>query len=408
MRILKKDSKKLQQLYDRHLSLRRKSVEEKVRSIIEDVRINGDDAIVKYTQRFDEAKLAPKDLRVPESEISGAFQNITSEFVTDLKKIIHNVTDFYKAQKQRPARINKYEEGIVLKEQILPLDNVGVYIPAGTAPLVSSVYMTVIPAKVAGVRRVIIATPPDKNGYINPHVLAVANLLKVNEVYKMGGAQAIAGMAFGTKHIPKVDKIVGPGNVYVTEAKRQLFGYVDIDMLAGPSELVVIANRYSNPNFVIAEMEGQAEHLGGLSVLVTNSKKLIKQIKDKIPNGYAIYAQNTQEIIDITNNIAPEHLQILTNNPNNILKHIRNAGAIFLGPYSPTALGDYGAGPSHVLPTMGSARFFSGLCLSDFTKKNHIISYSKKALEKIRGPIEHIAQLEGLQKHYESIKVRFE
>jgi len=407
MRILKTHSKALDDLYNRHRMFRKKSVEEKVRRIIQDVDLHGDEAVVKYTRHFDKAKLDPKDLRVPESEISGAFQNITSEFVTDLKKIIHNVTDFYKAQKQRPVKI-KQEDGILLKEAIHPLDSVGIYVPAGTAPLVSSVYMSVIPARVAGVQRIVLTTPPDKNGYINPHVLAVANLLKVDEIYKMGGAQAIAALALGTKNIPKVNKIVGPGNMYVTEAKRQVFGYVDIDMMAGPSELVVIANRFSNPDFVVAEMEGQAEHLGGLSVLITNSKKLLQQVKTRVHTGYGIYAKSIQEIIDITNQIAPEHLQILTNNPNKILKGIRHAGAIFLGSYSPTALGDYGAGPSHVLPTMGSAKFFSGLCLSDFTKKNHIISYSKRALEKFRGPIERVAQLEGLQKHYESIKIRFE
>ncbi|MEW5895161.1 MAG: histidinol dehydrogenase [Candidatus Omnitrophota bacterium] len=406
MRILKANSKTLEQLYNRQLTAQKKTVVEKVHRILSDIRQHGDDAVVKYTKRFDGATLDAKEMRVPECEISAAFQNITSDFVTDLKKIIHNVTDFYKAQKLKPARIN-HDEGILLREQILPLDSVGIYVPAGTAPLVSTVYMSVIPAKVAGVKRIVLATPPNKDGYINPYVLAVANLLKVDEIYKIGGAQAIAALAFGTKNIAKVDKIVGPGNMYVTEAKRQVFGHVDIDMLAGPSELVVIANRHSNPDFVVAEMEGQAEHLGGLSILITNSRQLLKQVKGKIQNGYGIFAKNTEEIIAITNKLAPEHLQILTNNPNKILKGIRHAGAIFLGAYSPTALGDYGAGPSHILPTMGSAKFFSGLCLSDFVKKNHIICYSKKALEKIRGPIERVAQLEGLQKHYESIRVRF-
>jgi len=407
MKLLKQNGQGLQQLYDRHLVSRKKSIEEKVRHIIDDIRLNGDDAVLKYTKRFDQAKLSAKEMRVPECEISGAFQNITSDFINDLKIIIQNVTTFYKAQVQKPARI-KDADGILLKEEILPLESVGIYIPAGTAPLVSSVYMTAIPAKVAGVKRIVIATPPNKEGYINPYILAVANLLKVDEVYKVGGAQAIAALALGTKTIAKVDKIVGPGNMYVTEAKRQLFGYVDIDMLAGPSELVVIANRYSNPEYVIAELEGQAEHIGGLAILLTTSKKLLKIVKQRFHNGYGILCENSEEMVEITNRLAPEHLQILTNDHKKILKGIKNAGAIFLGPYSPTALGDYGAGPSHVLPTMGSARFFSGLCLSDFTKKNHVIAYSKRALEKIRGPIERVAQLEGLQKHYESIKVRFE
>lgn len=406
MKIINQNGKTLQRLYDRNLYARKKHIEEKVKRILEDVKQSGDAAVVKYTRRFDKAKLAPKDIRVAEGEISGAFQNITSDFVGTLKTIINNVTLFYKGQIKKPCRI-KNDEGILLKENIVPLDTVGIYVPAGTAPLVSSVYMTVIPAQVAGVKRIILATPPNTEGYINPHILAVANLLKVDEIYKIGGAQAMAAMAFGTKYIPKVDKIIGPGNMYVTEAKRQLFGYVDIDMLAGPSELVVIANRYSNPEFVVAEMEGQLEHLDGLAVLVTTSKQLIRQVRKRVPKGYCIYAKNMDEAAAITNQIAPEHLQILTNSPMGVAKKIINAGAIFLGPYSPTALGDYAAGPSHVLPTLGTARFFSGLCLQDFTKTSHIISYSKKALEKVREPIEKIAQIEGMKKHSESVIVRF-
>jgi len=406
MKILKQNGQAIQNLYDRHLITRKRHVEERVKQIIDDVRVNGDQAIIKYTRRFDKAKLDPKDLRVAEREISGAFQNITSDFISDLKSIIHNVTLFYKGQVQKPCRI-KDDEGILLQEKIMPLNSVGIYIPAGTAPLVSSVYMTAIPAKVAGVKRVVIATPPDKNGDINPYILAVANLLKVNEIYKVGGAQAIAALAFGTKSIPKVDKIIGPGNMYVTEAKRQLFGYVDIDMLAGPSELVIIANRHSNPDFVVADMEAQIEHLGGLAILVTTSKQLIKGVRKRVANGYIIYAKNLNEAVDITNRIAPEHLEILTNNPKSVAKKITNAGAIFLGPYSPTALGDYAAGPSHVLPTMGTARFFSGLSLSDYMKTSHIISYSKRALERVRRPINKVALIEGLKKHSESIDVRF-
>ena len=406
MKILKLNGQTIQNLYNRNLFARKKRAEEKVKKIIDDVKDNGDAALIKYTRRFDKARLSPKTLKAAESEISGAFQNITSDFVSVLKIIINNVTLFYKGQVKKPCRI-KNEEGILLKENILPLDTVGIYVPAGTAPLVSSVYMTVIPAKVAGVKRVILATPPTAEGYINPYILAVANLLKVDEIYKMGGAQAIAAMAFGTKTIPKVDKIIGPGNMYVTEAKRQLFGYVDIDMLAGPSELVVIANRTSNPEYVIAEMEGQLEHLDGLAILVTTSKQLIRQVRHRVPKGYCIFAKNLDEAADIANKIAPEHLQILTNGPMNVAKKITNAGAIFLGPYSPTALGDYAAGPSHVLPTLGTARFFSGLCLGDFMKTSHIISYSKRALEKIRGPIEKVAQIEGMKKHSDSVIVRF-
>ncbi len=406
MKIIQQNGQSAQNLYNRYTTTHKRHVEEKVRKIIEDVKVNADEALVRYTRKFDHAQLEAKDIKVPESEISGAFQNITSDFIANLKQIINNVTGFYKKQLPKPCRV-KEAEGILLTENILPLDSVGIYIPAGTAPLVSTVYMTVIPAKVAGVKRIVIATPPDKNGHINPYILAVANLLKVNEIYKVGGAQAIAAMALGTKTITKVDKIVGPGNMFVTEAKRQLFGTVGIDMLAGPSELVVIANRSSNPEYVIADLEAQMEHLGGLSILVTNSRRLLKIVRQRVPGGFGIYAKNMDEAVEIANRIAPEHLQVLTSNPKSIASKIRNAGAIFLGPYSPTALGDYAAGPSHVLPTLGTARFFSGICTSDFTKKSHVISYTKKALEKIREPIEKVALIEGLQKHSDSIKVRF-
>ncbi len=406
MKILTQAGEGIQKLYNRHLTVRKKNIEEKVREIIEDVRLCGDDAVIKYTRKFDKVKLTARQLQVAENEISGAFQNITSDFINDLKVILNNVTIFYKKQVPKACRVRN-ADGILLKENILPLDTVGIYIPAGTAPLVSTVYMTAVPARVAGVKRIVIATPPDKNGNINPYILAVANLLKVNEIYKMGGAQAIAAMAFGTKTIPRVDKIIGPGNMFVTEAKRQLFGYVDIDMLAGPTELVIIANRHSNPDYVVADLEAQLEHVGGLVVLVTNSRQLIRQVRKRVPKGYAIHVKNMDEAAAVVNRIAPEHLQILTNSPAAVAKKIKNAAAIFLGPYSPTALGDYAAGPSHALPTMGTARFFSGLCLSDFMKKNHIIAYSKKALENIRGPIEQVAKLEGLPKHYESVNIRF-
>ncbi len=407
MKILKSPSKGLEKLCDRNLYARKKHIEEKVRQIIDDVKINGDEALLKYTRRFDNVKLTQKQIRVAEAEISGAFQNITSEFVGTLKLIINNVSRFYEKQLKKPRRV-KDEDGVLLKEKILPLDSVGIYIPAGTAPLVSSVYMTVIPAKIAGVKRIVLAAPPDKTGHINPYILAVANLLKVDEIYKVGGAQAIAALALGTKTVPKVDKIIGPGNMYVTEAKRQLFGYVDIDMLAGPSELAIIASRNSNPAYILADLESQAEHVGGLAILITTSRKLVRQLKKHIPNGYIVYVKNIDEAIDVANKIAPEHLQILSNNAVSIASRIKHAGAIFLGPFSPTAVGDYIAGPSHVLPTMGTARFFSGICLSDFTKTSHIICYSKKALERIRDPLEKVALLEGLKKHNDSIQIRFQ
>ncbi len=406
MKILRINSKEAQRLFNRSLC-KKKRIEEKVRDIIDNVRLLGDEALIKYTRKFDRVKLSAKQLRVSQSEISAAFQNISPDFVSNLKVALENVNKFYKKQIRKPCR-TKDRDGVILAERLLPLESVGIYIPAGTAPLVSTVYMTVLPAKIAGVKRIVLTTPPQRNGNINPYILVVADLLKVDEIYRLGGAQAIAALACGTKTISGVDKIVGPGNAYVTEAKRQLFGMVDIDMLAGPTEVVIIANRHSNPQFIIADLQAQAEHLAGLSILITTSKSLIKQVKSEVSCGYIILAKNLDEAAEIANKIAPEHLQILTNNPLSVAKKIRNAGAIFLGPYSPVAVGDYIAGPSHVLPTMGTARFFSGLSVADFMKVSHIIAYSKKALERVKEPLEKIASIEGLTKHLDSVKVRFQ
>jgi histidinol dehydrogenase len=268
--------------------------------------------------------------------------------------------------------------------------------------------MTVLPAKIAGVKQIALVSPPDKNGNINPHILVVANLLRVDEIYRVGGAQAIAALAFGTKSIPKVDKVIGPGNVYVTEAKRQVFGFVGVDMLAGPTEIVIIASRYSDPKLIVADLKAQREHHKAQVFLVTNSKALARQVKSQVEgNGYIILTRNLDQAAEVANRIAPEHLEILVKKPVSLVRKIKNAGAIFLGPFSPVAVGDYFAGPSHVLPTGGSARFFSGLNLSDFIKSNHIISYSKKALEKARQPLEKIVGIEGLNQHTESVKARF-
>ncbi|MFA5335840.1 MAG: histidinol dehydrogenase [Candidatus Omnitrophota bacterium] len=407
MKIVKLGSKEFEKLCSRYNN-RKKRVSDSVSKIVEDVRLNGDEAVIKYTRKFDKVKLSAKQLRVTEGEASGAFQDIDSEFISELKNIIDNVTKFYKKQvrNKKSWRIVE-EDGVVLGEKYEPIEKVGIYVPAGTAPLVSTVYMTVLPAKVAGVKSIVLCTPPNKFQSVDPYILAVANLLKVDEVYKVGGAQAIAAMAFGTKTIPKVDKIIGPGNDYVTEAKRQVFGYVDIDMIAGPSEVVVMANRSTNPLFVIKDLEAQSEHFKGLPILVTTSKPLAKMVKKEVANGYIIIAKNMEEGCDIVNRIAPEHLQIMVKNPQKWLKKINNAGAIFLGQYSPTAVGDYVAGPSHVLPTSGTARFFSGLGIEDFMKSSHIVSYSRKALEKAKKSIEKMTKLEGLNKHLESIKVRF-
>jgi histidinol dehydrogenase len=406
MKIIRYPSKKLQEIYNRG-SPRTRRVKERVEKIIEDVRLQGDDALIRYTKKFDGVKLSAKSLRISEAEISSAYQNIEPNFVTSLKEIIENVTRFYRRQIKKSWKI-KGAEGAVMGETFQPLERVGIYIPSGQAPLVSSVYMTVLPAKVAGVRQVALVSPPDKNGNINPHILVVANLLKVDEIYRAGGAQAVAALAFGTKTIPRVDKIVGPGNIYVTEAKRQVFGFVGIDMLAGPSELVIIASRLSDPKLIVADLKAQKEHRKAQVFLVTNSKAIARQVKSQIEDdGYIILTKNLDEAVGVANRIAPEHLEILVRNPRSLLSKIRNAGAIFLGPFSPAALGDYFAGPSHVLPTGGSARFFSGLNLSDFVKSNHIISYSKKALEKARGPLEKIVAIEGLSCHAESVKARF-
>jgi len=408
MKIIRFNSiKQLEKIYNRGF-VKSRRVEDKVRQILEDVRLLGDDALLKYTRKFDKVKMTAKQLRVSEREISGAYQNITPNFVSSLKVVIENINRFYRKQMKKSWKM-KDSDGLILGENYEPLEKVGIYIPAGTAPLVSTVYMTVLPAKIAGVKKVVLISPPDKNGSINPHILVVADLLKVDEIYRVGGAQGIASLAFGTKTIPKVDKIVGPGNMYVSEAKRQVFGYVDIDMIAGPTELVIIANRTTDPKLIIADLKAQAEHAGGLAILITNSKSLAKYVKSQLnTNGTIVLTKNLDQAVEISNLIAPEHLEILVKNPQRLVKLIKNAGAVFLGPNSPTAVGDYVAGPSHVLPTAGTARFFSGLSVSDFVKSIHIISYSKKALEKVKEPLEKIAGIEGLSQHLDSVKVRFE
>jgi len=409
MKIIRSNSiNQLEKIYTRGF-VKSRRVEDKVRQIVDDVRLMGDDAVLKYTKKFDRVKMTVKQLRVTEREISGAYQNITPHFVSSLKIVIENINRFYRKTVRKSWKMRD-ADGLMLGEVFNAIERVGVYIPAGTAPLVSTVYMSVLPAKIAGVKKIVLVSPPDSNGFINPHILVVADLLKVDEIYRVGGAQGIASLAFGTKTIPKVDKIVGPGNIYVSEAKRQVFGYVDIDMIAGPTELVIIANRFSNPKFILADLKAQAEHSNGLAILITNSRELAKNVKAQLPNvdGYIILTKNLEQAAEISDKIAPEHLEILVQNPQRIIKLIKNAGAIFLGPYSPTAVGDYVAGPSHVLPTSGTARFFSGLSVCDFIKSNHVISYSKKALENIRGPLEKVAAIEGLNDHLQSVKVRFE
>jgi histidinol dehydrogenase len=383
-------------------------LQKKVAKIIEDVRAEGDNALIKYTKRFDRVDIARKDLRVTEAEISGAYQDIKPELVNTLKKIIRNIEKFYKNQTPKSWRM-RIEPGIELGEKFTPIEKVGIYVPSGTAPLASSVYMTVLPAMFAGVKKIVLISPPNKYKSIDPHVLVVANLLKVDEIYKAGGAQAIAALAFGTKTVPRVDKIVGPGNEYVTEAKRQVFGYCDIDMLAGPSEVLIIANQHANIDYIKKDLMAQAEHHKGLAVLVTPSRKVFNALhKDPDIKGYIIKVKNLEEAARVSNMIAPEHLQLMVKSPNRVLKNITNAGAIFLGQYTPVSIGDYVAGPSHVLPTGGTARYSSGLNLRDFVKSSHVISYSKRALSGSAAWVKELTELEKLAQHWESVRVRCE
>jgi histidinol dehydrogenase len=406
MKVIKPSSQQYLKLFNRFV-VRNRRVEEKVRHILDDVMTSGDDAVLRYTRKFDKVKLQSRDLRVTEGEINGAYQNIGPDFVSTLKVAVENVSRFYKKQVKRSWKTVS-DDGVVLGEKMRPLESVGVYIPSGTVPLPSTVYMTVLPAKLAGVEKVYIITPPNKFKSVDPHILVVANLLKVDGIFKAGGAQAIGAFAFGTKSIPRVDKIVGPGNAYVAEAKRQVFGYCDIDMIAGPTEVVILANDTADPDFVAADLLAQSEHHMGTAILVTTSKRLAKAMK-KIPaRGWIVMVKNLKQGVEVINQIAPEHAQIMVKNPQRIIKDIKHAGAIFVGNYTPTAVGDYVAGPSHVLPTGGTARFFSGLSLQDFMKSSHVISYSRKALEKVKSQVEYLATLEGLVRHMESIKIRFD
>ncbi len=406
MKLIRKGSKQYQRVVNRGFTVKQR-VTQSVQSIVADVRAHGDDAVLKYTRKFDGVKMRAKDLMVTQSEISAAYQDIKPEIVNTLKLVMENINKFYLRNLKKSWRI-KEKDGVLLGEKVTPIDKVGVYIPSGTVPLVSSVYMTVLPAKIAQVGKVIMVSPPNAAGVIDPHILVMADLLKVDAIYKVGGAQAIAALAYGTKTIPSVDKIVGPGNEYVTEAKRQVFGYCSIDMLAGPSEVLILANQAANPKYVIKDLIAQAEHHQGMPILVTPSKRLAKIVKAEVDKGFLILTKNMDEAVDITNRIAPEHLEIMVKNPRNVLKKIRNAGAIFLGPYTPVTVGDYVAGPSHVLPTGGTARFFSGLCVESFYKKSHIIHYSKKALEEMTDALQKLTAIEKLPKHMDAVKVRFE
>ncbi len=383
-----------------------KLVFKKVNRILAEVRQRGDFAIRRYTKQFDGLDLPLKRIQVSQGDINRAFEKIQIPFVPILKKITENVTEYY--QKELKPSFHIQQDGVYLAKEYHPLERVGVYVPGGQAPLVSTVYMTVIPAKVAGVKEIVLCTPPNRDtGEIDPHILAVANLLGVKEIYRVGGAQAIGAMAFGTRTIKKVDKIVGPGNPYVTEAKRQVYGFVDIDMVAGPSEIAILADTNADADFITCDLLAQEEHHGGIGYLVTPSKKLIEAIRKRVDSGFIIQVKSIQEGCEVINDIAPEHLEILTEEPEKWAKQIRNAGAIFLGPYSPAVIGDYIAGPSHVLPTGGTARYYSPLSASTFIKSSQVISYSKEALEKSREFVQKLTEMEGLVLHRISLEARF-
>ncbi|OGX11940.1 MAG: histidinol dehydrogenase [Omnitrophica bacterium RIFOXYB12_FULL_50_7] len=378
----------------------------KVSRILSEVRRSGDTALRRYTREFDGIDLPLKRLAVNQGDINRAFEKIQVPFVPLLKQITENVREYYEKELKKSFEIIG-PNGVHLGKRYEPLDRVGIYIPAGTAPLVSTVYMTVIPAKVAGVKQIAIATPPRRDtGDIDPHILAVANLLGVNEIYRVGGVQAIGGLAFGTKTIPKVDKIVGPGNAYVTEAKRQVYGFVDIDMVAGPSEVAILADATADPDFVTCDLLAQTEHHGGMGYLITNSKKLVEVMRKRVDSGIIVQVKSIAEGCEVANEIAAEHLEIMTEDPEKTAQSIRHAGAIFLGPYSPAVIGDYIAGPSHVLPTGGTARYFSPLSASTFIKSSQIIRYTPEALEASKEHVQKLTDMEGLFLHRISLEAR--
>ena len=384
-----------------------KNLFKKVNRILQEVKTKGDQALLRFTHAFDGINLPLKRLEVSEGDINRSYEKIRFEFVPLLKQIKENVTAYYEAELKKSFSI-KGKDGITLGKEYRPLDRVGIYIPGGTAPLVSTVYMTVVPAMVAGVKEILITTPPNREtGDIDPHILVVADLLGVKKIYRAGGAQAIAALAFGTRTVPKVDKIVGPGNQYVTEAKRQVYGFVDIDMVAGPSEVAILADADTNPNYVTCDLLAQTEHFGGTSYLITNSKKLAELIHKRVETCVIILVKDLREGCDVVNEIAPEHLEIMTKKPEEWLKYMTHAGAIFLGEYSPAVIGDYIAGPSHVLPTSGTARYFSPLSAASFVKSTQVISYTKEALAKTRESIRKLTEMEGLILHRISVESRF-
>ncbi len=395
-----------------------------VSDIIENVRENGDKALFEYCEKFDGARL--ERLEVTRAELDEAMDLVEPEFVEVLKKAAANIKKFHEKQLRHGFIIND-ENGIVTGQKVIPIDRAGLYVPGGTAAYPSTVLMNAIPAKIAGCRQVVIVTPPSKDGKINPAILAAANIAGVDKIFKVGGAQAVAALAYGTETVPQVDKIVGPGNAFVAEAKRQVFGRVSIDMIAGPSEILVVADGKSNPKFVAADLLSQAEHDKLASaVLVTDCEDLAKAVADELEvqiplleraeiarasidnNGKIIVAEDLKTVIEIANEIAPEHLELCVDNPFDYLDGIRHAGSIFMGRYCPEALGDYLSGANHTLPTSGTAKFSSPLSVDDFVKKTQYTYYTEEALSRVAKDIDRFARKEGLTAHAKSATVRFE
>ena len=397
-----------------------------VNDILLNVRTNKDEALFKYTKDFDKADINASNIVVTKEEIEEAYTKVDPALVDVIRKSLKNIKEYHEKQKQY-SWFDSKPDGTILGQKVTPLARAGVYVPGGKAAYPSSVLMNVVPAKVAGVEQIIMCTPPDHEGKVYPTTLVAANEAGVDVVYKAGGAQAIAAMAYGTESIPKVDKICGPGNIYVALAKKAVFGYVSIDSVAGPSEILVIADETANPRYVAADLLSQAEHDEMASaILITTSSELANKVSAEIDGflkelsrseiisksldnyGYILLVDDISEAVSVANDIASEHLEIVTKDPFNVMTKIKNAGAIFLGEYSSEPLGDYFAGPNHVLPTNGTAKFFSALSVDDFIKKSSIISYSREALEAIHNDIENFAAAEHLTAHANSIKVRFE
>ncbi len=397
-----------------------------VTEVVNDVKENGDQAVLSYTKKFDGCDLTAEQMLVTEEEIKEAYNIVEERFIEIIRKALVNIRDYHEKQKQY-SWFDSKPNGTMLGQKVTPLESCGVYVPGGKAAYPSSVLMNIVPAKVAGVEKIVMVTPPGKDGNVNPNTLVAAKEAGADIIYKVGGSQAIAALAYGTETIPQVDKIVGPGNIYVALAKKQVYGNVSIDSIAGPSEIAVLADETANPRYVAADLLSQAEHDELASaILVTTSEAFAKEVEKEIEGflkelsraeiiqksldqfGYLLVAETMDQAIETVNAIASEHLEVVTANPFDVMTKIRNAGAIFIGEYSSEPLGDYFAGPNHVLPTNGTAKFFSPLSVDDFIKKSSIIYYSKEALEPIHKDIEAFAEAEQLTAHANSIKVRFE